>query len=1019
MLFAAMTVCGVRLPSKNYTTGEGLPHDRVNRIVRDSRGFLWFCTSEGLARFDGSVFKNYRQDEGLPHRSIFDVLETRDGRLWIATGDGVVLFNPLGESTKSGIQNPESKIQMFRVFRDGQTKLPLTVYDLIEDRTGRIWAATSAGLYRIKSSGEDWRLERFDTQAWQPDTKSFTALLEDRRGAVWVGAERGLYRILPDDTIQTLEIGLRITAGAMLEDRTGRIWVGTGGESRGLYQFVLPDAENAPRRARIFDSRDGLASDTWMNALFETSDGRIFVGVDKALCEFSPDASGKSFQAVFVENMLSLGEDASGNLWLGTTSAGAFRLTRGGFLTFDETDGLKIKNAASIVSGADGETYVIAGDGVIHRFDEKKFTAVAPLQMTLMNWSANQVAFQDRTGEWWVPGYAGLQRYPATARLEDLSRTAPKKLYTKADGLYANGVFQLFEDSRGDIWIGILDNNLKDAVQRWERATDTIRSYTSADGFPTESCPTAFGEDRAGNVWMGFYAGGLGRVRGGKIEMFTAQDGLPGGFIRDIHTDRRGRIWVATVSGGAVRIDNPTDEKPVLTNLTTADGLASNQANCIAEDDFGHIYVGTGRGVNQIDLQTGRIKLFTKADGLPENLVTLCQADATGAVWFGTFRGLARYVPTNEEKSASPPIFVGAIRVNGETVQKVSELGEKVVENLDFATDQRQVQIEFFALGFAAGEGLRFQYKFGADDWSEPSPQRAVNLNLVPGTYDFSVRAVNSGGVTSENPARVSFTIARPVWQQWWFLTLSAFAIIGLIYLIYTYRLRRLLEIERVRTRIATDLHDDIGASLSKIAILTDVINQRITPDSAPIKQPLEEIAETSRELVDSMSDIVWAISPRRDHLSDLLQRMRNLAGEMTDLADIRLLVHLSNIETVSEMPLDTDLRREVYLIFKETINNLVKHSGCQTVEIEFNRENDFLVVAVRDDGKGFDPAATGSNGTRGGNGLPNMRRRAANLGGSCEINSEFGKGTTVRLRVPLKSGFRLKFFLEKLKTAT
>jgi signal transduction histidine kinase len=234
---------------------------------------------------------------------------------------------------------------------------------------------------------------------------------------------------------------------------------------------------------------------------------------------------------------------------------------------------------------------------------------------------------------------------------------------------------------------------------------------------------------------------------------------------------------------------------------------------------------------------------------------------------------------------------------------------------------------------------------------------------------------------------------------------------------------RQLLAIERVRTRIATDLHDDIGASLSKIAILSEVVHQRIAPDDALVNAPLEEIGETSRELVDSMSDIVWAINPERDHLSDLIQRMRALAGEMTELADIGLRVKLSGIETDADLPLGADLRREIYLIFKETVNNLVKHSACAMAEITFAVENDWLVITVRDDGKGFAVSTNGirANGaTRGGNGLPNIKRRAANLGGSYEIASETGKGTTAVLRVPLQTrfgGFGWKSFVRKTRT--
>jgi ligand-binding sensor domain-containing protein/two-component sensor histidine kinase len=1005
------------LPFKSYTTSDGLAHDRVNRIVRDSRGFLWFCTSEGLSRFDGYEFKNYTQDDGLPHRAVVDFLETRGGEIFIATGNGLVLFNPSGVSKRAQTGENKNAEPMFRVLRPADLKAGTKIWeveDLLQDRDGTIWVASASGLYSLEKQ-EDWHLRRFETSANRIENLSI--MLEDRTGAIWAGSEFGLIRIPPDKS--RVEIIKKLSVMSLLEDKDGRIWVGSagGGEDLlGVHLFSHDTGE--PREIRVFRKRDGLSDDNWMNALLETSDGRIFVGVGNGLCEYAPqdDQNLPQFRALTSEGVVALAEDASGNVWLSTASNGVRRLVRHGFVLYGKTDGLGSVLINSIISNPDGETYVLTNENKIYRFNGENFDAVAPRGIIPRSWGTAQVSFRDHTGAWWIAGVSGLQRYPGVRRLEDLATAAPVKTYTTRDGLFVNEVFRLFEDSRGDIWISVIGET-SSTLLRWERATDRIHGYTAAaDGVPDKNAPTAFGEDRAGNVWIGFYDNALIRYRNGKFESFNAADNLPAGFIHNIFTDSKGRVWVASGAGGVARIDNPaSEEKPLLANLTTRDGLSSNQATCTTEDNFGRIYISTGRGVNRLDLQTGRVKIFTKADGLPENIVINCRRDASGALWFGTYSGLARYTPVADERSEAPPIFLSTLRVNGEAVKNFSELGETTVKNLDFASDQRQVQVDFFALGFGTGEALRYQYKLeGIDaDWSEPSEQRTVNLNLSPGKYQFLVRAINADGIASENPASISFTIARPIWQRWWFLLLLTLLVVGLVYLVYSYRLKRLLELEKVRTRIATDLHDDIGASLSKIAILTEVVHQRITPiapDSKEINQPLAEIAGTSRDLVDSMSDIVWAINPERDHLSDLLQRMRNLAGEMTELADIGLRVHSLNVETIGEMPLGADLRREIYLIFKETVNNLVKHAACDMVEIEFRRENDALIISVKDDGKGFVVTSNGngSNATRGGNGLPNMRRRAAQVGGSYEIASEIGKGTSVVLRVPLKS--RLNF---------
>jgi signal transduction histidine kinase len=206
-----------------------------------------------------------------------------------------------------------------------------------------------------------------------------------------------------------------------------------------------------------------------------------------------------------------------------------------------------------------------------------------------------------------------------------------------------------------------------------------------------------------------------------------------------------------------------------------------------------------------------------------------------------------------------------------------------------------------------------------------------------------------------------------------------------------------------VRTRIATDLHDDIGANLSKISILSDVAGQQLS--LSPAATPLTQIAETSRDCVDAMSDIVWAINPQRDHLSDLTHRMRRFAEDLFDAKEIDFTVHSALDE--KDVRLGADLRREVYLIFKECVNNLVKHSDCRKAELVFSVDGPYLMVSIADDGKGFKPAEPGSNGSMGGHGLVNMQRRAQGIGGSLKIDSEIGRGTKVTLRVPIRQRSR------------
>jgi signal transduction histidine kinase len=435
------------------------------------------------------------------------------------------------------------------------------------------------------------------------------------------------------------------------------------------------------------------------------------------------------------------------------------------------------------------------------------------------------------------------------------------------------------------------------------------------------------------------------------------------------------------------------------------EGLTSNIIPTITEDHAGRIYVGTTRSVDRLNPVTGRVRQYTVADGLAANESISAYCDRCGRLWFGTTNGLSLLVPEKDpEQTDAPPILIGGLSVSG-VAEQLSELGETRISDLLFDHTRNQVQVDFFGLGFATGEVLRYQFMLeGADrDWGPPLDQRSVNYaNLKPGSYRFLVRAVNADGVVSAEPAFVAFTITPPMWQRWWFITIVAVALAAAIHLIYRYHTRRLIELERVRTRIATDLHDDIGASLSKIAILSEVASQELAPQQRHVAESLAQVAGTSRETVDAMSDIVWAVNPQRDHLSDLLHRMRRFAEDLLDAREIEFTFHAN--DHGRDARLSADLRREVYLIFKECVNNLVKHSGCTKADLEFRVDGHWLVVKVNDNGRGFDTTqvhADGRSAGLGGHGLGSMHRRARALRGSFVIDSERGRGTSVTLRIP------------------
>lgn len=421
--------------------------------------------------------------------------------------------------------------------------------------------------------------------------------------------------------------------------------------------------------------------------------------------------------------------------------------------------------------------------------------------------------------------------------------------------------------------------------------------------------------------------------------------------------------------------------------------------------------------MDRLEPRTGAIRHYTEADGLVPSGSdhSIAFTDRHGCLWFGADGGLSRLEPEPDEFNAvPPPIRITGVRLRG-VPYRVSELGETNLSGLVLDPDQNAIQIEFASLNFGVGQVLRFQYKLEGTDqeWSSPTELRSVNYaKLRPGAYRFQVRTINAEGVVSSSPASFTFRLMAPVWQRWWFLSLVAVALGLLVYGGHRYRTAQLLAVERIRTRIASDLHDDVGAGLSQIAILSEVVKRETSPHGSQASELLDHMAGLSRDLVDSMGEIVWAISPRRDNLDALVQRMRRFASDVLAPRSIQFNFRVPPMDNDSS--LGADVRRQVFLVFKEAVNNSARHAGCSQVSAALAFEKNALQLTVSDNGCGLNVAAE-QNG-RQGHGIESIRRRAAEMGGQIEIISGHGAGTRINLRVPLG---RRRFFPSLTKNTT
>ena len=973
LLLAAAPVLATQLPVHIYTAADGLARNAVYCIFPDSKGFLWLCTAEGISRFDGYSFVNYGEAQGLPSRAVNAFLETSGGVYLAATDNGMARLDPAAP--------PRSAHQFISLGISGP------VYALIEDRAGTVWAGATGGLYRIRG-------QTVDRAVFPTATGDIVrSLAADAHGNLWAGTSHGICRLAVDGTPECFGAarGLPgVVVNAVRVTRDGRLWAGT---FDGLWRIDIDAAE--PRAERVFGNADGLPT-ARIHSLFQDSGGRLWVGTAHSLSQLAGDCFVNYSQEEGLSGrvVLAINQDRQGNLWAGVDH-GLARIVRNGFTTFTTREGMANRSITGLFE-SDGSLYAVSNEGpgiLLHRFSGGVFTSVRPKyppSIHYFGWASSQSALVDRDGEWWIATGEGLCRFPR-APFEQLARTPPRAVYTTRDGLASNDIFRLYQDLRGDIWITPIGNG--GGPTRWERSTGRMHHY-SQDEIPGYA--SAYMEDRAGNLWIGVSNDAsamrpncLLRYREGRFERFTAADGVPPGWISDVFVDGNGGLWVASSDGGVGYAADPASARPRFTRYTRAEGLSSITALRIGQDQAGRIYIGTARALDRLDPASGLWKHYSTADGLAGGAVSAILRDGRGDMWFGTTMGISRITPEAESPRKTPPVYITALEVNGEP-RAVTDPGARRLAGVRLTPSQRHVHIEFVAVG----EALEYQYQLEGTDhgWSAPSEQRSVDYaGLAPGDYRFLVRAAAAPGIATPAPAEVMFRISPPLWGRTWFLAVLAVAMALLMLGGHRYHLARRLELERVRLRIAADLHDDLGASLTRVAILSEIANRQ---HSEPGRH-LTEIAETARGLVDGLSDIVWSIDPRRDDMRNLVRRLRQLAGETLEPLGVQW--RLDAAAGIEHLAFSPDQRRNLFLIVKEAIHNAARHSGCRRLGIVIEVRQGRCLVTVSDDGRGFPEGDPES-----GNGLANMRARAAALGGSLAAGAAPGGGAEIVLSFPL-----------------
>jgi signal transduction histidine kinase/ligand-binding sensor domain-containing protein len=804
-----------------------------------------------------------------------------------------------------------------------------------------------------------------------------------------------------------------IRISSLLADKRGRVWAGTW---NGLLLL-----KQAPRHGDVIERswlRVGPLPHT-IQTLFRSRDGRLWAMGNQGLAGWDEASAEPTFHSyddplglLTSQLLYGMAEDPQGSLWVLTEAGGVIRLLRNGISQFGTGDGLLSPSVLDIIQDHHNAVLAVTRpDGLVaggprylgttlNKFTDGHFVPLSPLYPHTLDypgWGERQIAFQSRFGEWWFASGRGLFRFPAVP-LTALAQTEPLAVYRKSDGLPSDDIFCIAEDLAGNVWIGTMAPG---TLSMWERSSNKIVRLDR------ESSARSLAGDSQGDMWLGrWMLDGLSRYSHGKLETFTQRDGLPPGRVTDIIFDHQRRLWLTLTEGLAVA-DHPFDRPLKFRTFTTQNGLANRYLHCIVEGLNHHFYIGSEKGIDELDDVTGRIRHFGMRDGLPNEQIFTAARDAQGVLWFGTHRGLVRMQPESRAPApADVTLRLLGLRVAGQR-WPISKLGETRLNEVAVDYDHNLVEINFADLAFGAAGLVRYQYQLGPSQsgWSPPSFDRTLTLaGLSPGAYHLQVRAVDTNGSPLGVPIVIDLLLRPPFWQAWWFQLTVFLTLAGLLALIYHYRVSRLLALQKMRARIANDLHDDVGSGLSQIAIWSDIAIR-----DEQDRDALQRIAVSSRSLVDNIGDIVWTVNPRRDTLRQLISRIRYYASEVCSARNIALRFQTPDGDWDREA--NSEVRHDLFLLAKEAIYNAARHSGCTELKINVEVSSGSVDIRIADNGCGMNPAG------KTGNGISSMRQRARQLNARLEWLPGHPTGTTVHCHLPLRSAsllFRRKDYINE-----
>ncbi len=976
-LLSSLPICsGQVLPFKSYTIREGLLSNGVTTLFQDSYGYLWVGTTDGLSVYNGESFRNYTVVDGLASSWINSIIEDNrhKGQIWIATlGGGVSRF------TGGGFTN----------FAIGTNAWTNRVNSICEGQDGRIYCATDQGVYELaggKSSLLNAELE--DRAFEQIGCLGDTLFLLDSKGdLVKYNLMSGTISRLRDPQINKIGVSTFLLA------KHSQLWLGLkDGTLEDYYRdATFPHVTRKPANFLLQGSRNTF----WVGS----NDGLYYL--DKRTFGEIPTIHMTKSNGLPDNKVWTGLVDREGELWLGVGAEGLCKLTDEERFDFQQfIPSIAIDNSQAAADRR-GHIWSIDSRGILEIWRTRSGMVVSRLhRFDELGISHPEYSLRLTDGsELWLCSEDGLiSRYKIVGKNRAPASLILGREYRIFRPSLAGQFLTFYIDRQDRIWcslnkVGVLERDTKSKIGK--RVLRLVKY-----GLPDNSVRTIF-EDGRGNLWFGGYVGGLSEFshpfeKDSSITEYTTNDGLPDNSVRAINVDSAGHLWVGTRFGGIGILSNGKFK-----SVSAMDGLISNGVWAIARDGNGGMLLGTQLGLQRIET-TGNDKWNFQEIG---NRVPVYSVGLSpfGLLWTCTPAGTTVIeMKKSDVFRRAPWVHITGFLVNGEA----QPIGHDPI----FPYSENTVTFQFNGVSLRYGKTLSYLYKLSGIDkrWRySPEPRSVTYVSLSPGKYRFEVKAVEPSGLKSVNAAGFDFSVVPPYWQRWWFIALVTGSLVSLIYFAMRYRLGRRREIERVRSRIASDLHDEIGSGLTRIAILADSASQassvvarateadvELEKSAARSIEMAKKIGSNARELIDSMSDVVWSIDPRYDSLADFLFYFRIYANELTEAKGISIEMSAGAFENLRIGP---QIKRTLQLVSKEALSNAVKYSGCRSIKYKLSVVNKRISVYIEDDGCGFDLTKVER-----GRGLNNMEKHSRELRGELVIDSSHGKGTRLVLSFPV-----------------